>query len=600
MMVVPGWRITFAQDDWHFVDESSSRLPSIETYAFGLDGGDVDGDGSIDLLAGCLDDILRNWPGFEQLFLNDAAGYFSLADSSRFPWADDITSTVLLFDCDSDADLDAFVANINYATDYIAINDGAGLFIIDPQRVLLDSVNAQKSDYADIDDDGDIDICVLNNDCYLNEQHALWMNDGSGFYQNQNQRLPSLPSCHNYIEFADVDGDLDPDILVLAYYDNGRPALLINDGRGFYTDETGERLPPTDSLGYRPTAKFMDVDADGDFDISLATEFECLFLTNDGTGYYSGDEAFRGASFAPGPGHLPHDLGIADLDNDGLNDMVVGLQEDHNYIFINISGGYFEDQTEQRLPIQYLTTRKLMVADLDGDGDADIFRDGTGFAMNSIYINTLNAPDSFPPYIMNQTIFPEYDTVAGPYPVKLVAKDGVSICYELSVAIHYSTDGISFRRDSLHFTGGYTFYGTIPQFDSGQTIYYYYSAGDRYGNVSKMPSNAPDSLFSFICLNGHTGIVDRPGVLPDQLSISAYPNPFNGQVNFEVGGLKGGNGGMKIFDIKGGLIRVIDVSEGKATWDATDNTGKVLSSGIYFARVETPQTAKTARLLLLK
>jgi hypothetical protein len=61
---------------------------------------------------------------------------------------------------------------------------------------------------------------------------------------------------------------------------------------------------------------------------------------------------------------------------------------------------------------------------------------------------------------------------------------------------------------------------------------------------------------------------------------------------------------ITIFDVQGNLIRKLNAEgvtdEKKIVWDATDNTGRKVSSGIYFARVGTPQVQKALKLLLLR
>jgi len=97
------------------------------------------------------------------------------------------------------------------------------------------------------------------------------------------------------------------------------------------------------------------------------------------------------------------------------------------------------------------------------------------------------------------------------------------------------------------------------------------------------------------------GIEEREkGELPDRISSSSYPNPFNSSTSITIWGLKGGTGKLNIYDICGGFIRTLEVRDGKASWDATDNARKKLGCGVYFARVETPQGKATIKLLLLK
>jgi hypothetical protein len=89
--------------------------------------------------------------------------------------------------------------------------------------------------------------------------------------------------------------------------------------------------------------------------------------------------------------------------------------------------------------------------------------------------------------------------------------------------------------------------------------------------------------------------------LPDRIAFSAYPNPFNSSVIITFSALKGGD--IKIYDIKGALVRAFSLEEkgdGKIIWDATDASGKKVSSGTYFAKAETPQKSYSIQLLYLK
>ena len=82
--------------------------------------------------------------------------------------------------------------------------------------------------------------------------------------------------------------------------------------------------------------------------------------------------------------------------------------------------------------------------------------------------------------------------------------------------------------------------------------------------------------------------------------LSSYPNPFNSTTVLTLSGSEGGDMTIEILNIMGRSIRTLSTKEGKATWDATDNFGRKVSSGIYFARVETSQNSNTLKLLYLK
>ncbi len=70
--------------DWHFVDESASRLPDTNTISQAVDGGDINGDGAIDILVG-METFPFGVSGMAQLLLNGEQGYYFIADSSYFP-----------------------------------------------------------------------------------------------------------------------------------------------------------------------------------------------------------------------------------------------------------------------------------------------------------------------------------------------------------------------------------------------------------------------------------------------------------------------------------------------------------------------------------
>jgi len=89
--------------------------------------------------------------------------------------------------------------------------------------------------------------------------------------------------------------------------------------------------------------------------------------------------------------------------------------------------------------------------------------------------------------------------------------------------------------------------------------------------------------------------------IPETFSLEAYPNPFNSSVAITYSSPKGGE--IEIFDIKGQLLRTFFTggeNEGRIKWDATDASGKKVSSGIYFARAETSQSSQVVKLIYLK
>ena len=78
--------------------------------------------------------------------------------------------------------------------------------------------------------------------------------------------------------------------------------------------------------------------------------------------------------------------------------------------------------------------------------------------------------------------------------------------------------------------------------------------------------------------------------LPSKIDLASYPNPFNDGTTISLSLAKGGETRLEIYDVTGKLIKRIlkggYLQKGtyKYAWDATDASGKKVSSGIYFAR----------------
>jgi len=91
-----------------------------------------------------------------------------------------------------------------------------------------------------------------------------------------------------------------------------------------------------------------------------------------------------------------------------------------------------------------------------------------------------------------------------------------------------------------------------------------------------------------------TGVDEQNPSLPGEISLSAYPNPFNASVNLAVTGVT--DCIIHVYDIAGRGIAEIGIHGGTATWDASN-----YSSGIYFVRATSENRASQAiKLVYLK
>jgi hypothetical protein len=101
-----------------------------------------------------------------------------------------------------------------------------------------------------------------------------------------------------------------------------------------------------------------------------------------------------------------------------------------------------------------------------------------------------------------------------------------------------------------------------------------------------------------------TAVGPRGPTFVDRLDANV-PNPFNPSttIQYEIG--ESGRASVRVYDVSGALVRtLVDGSHNPGAydvhWDGRNAAGKVVSSGVYFYRLETKGFTETRRMVLLK
>jgi hypothetical protein len=96
-------------------------------------------------------------------------------------------------------------------------------------------------------------------------------------------------------------------------------------------------------------------------------------------------------------------------------------------------------------------------------------------------------------------------------------------------------------------------------------------------------------------------------LLPSESLLSIYPNPFNPSttIRFQLNNDTTENTELVIYNIKGQKVKQLvsdQLAAGKheVIWNGTDETGKIVSSGIYFCKLKCGEVIQTKRMLMLK
>ncbi|WP_272636508.1 MULTISPECIES: VCBS repeat-containing protein [Maribacter] len=183
----------------------------------------------------------------------------------------------------------------------------------------------------DFDTDGDLDLYIASgsNEFYENSQYyqdRLYINDGKGNFQLTQGVLPPLRTSNSCVRAADFDNDGDLDLFVggrltpLKYPIPCNSYLLENmDGK--FIDVTNKKATSLRKQGMVKDALWTDFDTDGDLDLIVVGEFMAIEF------YENIEGGLRSVSDKTG---LTHTSGLwnsikgGDFDNDGDVDYVLG------------------------------------------------------------------------------------------------------------------------------------------------------------------------------------------------------------------------------------------------------------------------------------
>ncbi len=252
--------------------------------------------------------------------------------------------------------------------------------------------DSQHVAVADVDGDGDSDVFLAEGTpSPAGRQNRLLINDGDGRFSEQSTtRLPPMMDNSAGADFIDIDNDGDMDLVVANLGDN---RLLVNDGAGFFTDVTATQLPmqpanPFDNISAQ--ARFVDVDNDGAADLVIANENPFDFAGGGGQNMLylnDGNGIFRDAT-----GNIPSrldqtsDFAIGDINKDHYMDLIA-INAGQNFVLINNQDGSFRDETSLRLPSQLSASRRGVLADVDRDKHIDLVVANSRDQQNQLFTN---------------------------------------------------------------------------------------------------------------------------------------------------------------------------------------------------------------------
>ncbi len=158
-------------------------------------------------------------------------------------------------------------------------------------------------------------------------QDRLYLNDGKGNFTRSVKALPKMISSKSCVKVADLNGDGFPDLFVGGrvipgrYPETPQSYLLVNDGKGHFTDETTKYNPSLKNIGMVTDAAWVDMNGDKKLDLVLVGEWMPVTVfenTNgkltDATSKYF-DKKYTG---------WWNCLQVSDINHDGHPDLIAG------------------------------------------------------------------------------------------------------------------------------------------------------------------------------------------------------------------------------------------------------------------------------------
>ena len=276
--------------------------------------------------------------------------------------------------------------------------------------------------FADVDNDGDIDLYIVNIPHPLTQDvnsssktNVLYRNNGDGTFTDITHTAGVGHRGYGMgCVFADYDGDGNVDLYVTNY---GANVLYRNNGDGTFRDVT-----ETAGVGcelWSTGAAFADVDGDTDLDLYVCNYVtydldkleqmqeeslqsgkpvpsalnphvfepqDNVFYRNNGDGTFTDVTAEIGIA---APGGRSMQCLFSDFDSDNDLDLYVANDTSANYTYRNDGSGTFTDVSDESWAADFRGSMGVSAGDYDGDSDIDLFMSHWVDEENALYRNLL-------------------------------------------------------------------------------------------------------------------------------------------------------------------------------------------------------------------
>ena len=234
-------------------------------------------------------------------------------------------------DINKDGLEDFFVGGATFYSGAIYIQKASGEFELTSQPDLnLDKMSEDvAASFFDVNNDGYDDLYVASGSYEKNEHSEdlcdrLYLNDGTGQFKKNQEKLPTLKNYSSCITPLDFDNDGDLDVFVGSEAANGKypyatASYLLENNNGAFKEVKDQHA--IKNLGLVTDVVSTDFDDDGDTDIIVVGEWMPITFLENNSGQFINKTDTFGFSETSGWWNV---ITKADIDNDGDLDYIAG------------------------------------------------------------------------------------------------------------------------------------------------------------------------------------------------------------------------------------------------------------------------------------
>ena len=543
-------------------DFQETRLPT-EVWHSAVTWIDYDRDGDLDFVitgttrTGSAFDNGGVFDAVARLYRNDGTGQFAEVEAGL---AGVYSSAVARGDYDNDGDDDLLMTGLTEDESPVTRlyrNDGGSGFT--EVESAFRNVGLGDAQWADYDNDGDLDAAISGIDGGGGFVTRLYRNDGNGTFAEVDAGLPGL--AFSALDFGDYDNDGDLDlalsggVLSLPNFFDGFAEIYRNDGAGTFSSINAGLT----GILYGSVA-WGDYDNDGDPDLALI----------------------------------------------GADDVVSGRA---GRIYRNEAGSF-----APRLALVGVSASSVAWGDYDDDGDLDVMTAGSNLSFNPLmrlYRNDLRVANTIPTAPMGLQATVQGNSVALSWNA---ASDDQTAAPGLSYNLRVGTapgatnivsplaDAASGRRwvpgrgNADHNTGwrlnnltAGTYYWSVQAIDPG-------FKGSAFADEGSFTISATADV--------GTGTEDDDG-LPTTFALHpTFPNPFRDAVTIPYDLPEPTPVTLTVYNVLGAEVgRLVEQVQAagrhQATWNGRDESGRRVGAGVYFVRMRAGHAHWTQKLIVL-